>query len=1108
MSLEPEQGSLEEQLHSREAFLVYLDKGADEAIALLAGKTDPDSIARHLSILLRGDRVADAVALIRGRQPAEKWCNLAAYAFAKSGDFDGGEWVLGRTKAMSDRLYQQRSAMAFAQGCIELVVGRSGKSGAVAHSALKGDDLAVMRRARSALDDAFIFDEVRSPLAEHAACLALNAYAALGDREAAERVATSLARRSPVPLSLADAVLTGNVAAPDGFVARLRNEHPNSFDARLKASLIEGMFQGRPGPALASAMALKDMPLGQEQKADLLRALYKLASLSGQGATDLVDSLVPDLLSQDDPEFKLFSVDQYLRRGDLDAAAALIDGARDEGDPSWTQAAAVLREKRGDVDGAIALLLKVAPSTASLGMLMHAASLAYQHRRLGAALTFLQRAVEVAPKDRDARQNLALVCGQVGDFRRAAEHYRLLRDAHPDDPAYSIRLAASLALGDRLDQSLEVYEVVCRSEAAPVEAHLGRARVLWSLNRPEEGLAALEAVRDRYWDNPAFLLSLLSAAHASGRDELAAPVLRRLADLDKGKDGGEAILQVKSLDEVKAFLLQQRELQETLAKQLLTGHVPWLLADSQTHRVPYFGWAVRTRQADWIPEDVNIWAAATVYATNNFTVTQRRDGHQIVPIACPGKEAAVVADMTALITLHGLGLLDRLSSRFSEVLVPATYFPRALDERANLLPHQLSRRNASADLSRALDGGCLGVYRESEPPSGKPPPLVEEHTLEDEESAQRYRLIDVGQPLYQAGVLAESQFQRLQKMAHRPSATGEGLPALELGWEIVCQLSTLQALASAGLLDPVLAGFRVKVTVAEEHEIRHTERQYQFQETIAAKHSDMWKQVGDTSKFKRVPVEVPADWIREDGEEPGRHVSMAASMVALQLKTPLLADDRTCQVLILNQEPRRADAAFGTSHLLSAMVEDGSLTAGVGATAFLQLMRWRYRFVLPPVEVLMECAHQFRQHPPGRLLREIAAYAHDCMRDPGLLNGPEKSSLPISMGVRLFNAWTHLAGEFVLAVWSDARFGDEAAQRLTRWAVNELLLSPPAGHSFHWQRICAAMAQKSILDGALLRCLYLDPSDRTRAGFQALGQALGLSGEEYRRAVTEIIDGF
>jgi tetratricopeptide (TPR) repeat protein len=1107
MFIEPEIGSFEEQITSREAYLVYLEQGPEAALAILAGKTDPDSVARHLKILLQQNRFQEARDLVRGLEPSVKWTNLAAYAFAKAGEFEEAERILSRTKEVADRVFQQRTAVGFGHGCLEFIVQRSGRQGSIPFSALKEDDLAVIRRLLVALTNAFSFEAIRSPLAEHAACLALNAYASLKDEESLRLVASALTKRSPLPLPLADAVLAKVIPLPDGFVTRLRSEHPKSFQARLKAALIEGLIQGRPGPALSSAMAMREMSLDAAQRAELANAMYALAAPLGPGTIDLVDTLLPDLLRQEDPQFKLFSVDQYLRRGDLDAAESLIQGAEGSPDPSWTQAAALLREKRGDVDGALALLQEVSTTTVSLGLLLHAASLAHQHGRLGLAISFLERAVEVVPGDRDARQNLALVYGQAGDFAKAAEHYRVLLDASPGEVAVAVRLAASLALSDRLEQSLSIYEDVCRLDSAPLSAHLGKARILWALNRPKEGFAALEALQARFQDEPTFLLSFLSAAHAAGHDDVTPAILRRLADLQKQEGIGEPYLQGKSLEDLKAFMLQQNELREIFAERTLRGQIPWLLADSQTCRVPYLGWAVRTHAADWIPEDPFLWAASTVYATNNYTVAQKKDQPLLVPVVAAAKSSAVVADMSSLITLHALGLLERVAERFQEFLIPAVYFPRVLDERANILPHQLSRRAAATALKRAVDGQLIGVVEEVQEQEHQEPIRVAEYTLDGEESSPVYRMVDLKLALHDGGHLSEAQLLEFDSIIHTPSPAPATLPALQLGAIILVQLDTLQALAATDLLGPVLTGFRVLVTVSDRREIERSETNYQFQEKVAAWHSDMWKRLGDTSKFKRVPVEVPADWKQQEGDDPGRDLSLAATMIALHRKIPLLVDDRMCQALVLNQEPSHEDAAFGTAHVVESMMEGGELDVGNGTAAFLRLMRWRYRFILPPVNVLVECAHQYRQRPPGMLLCEIAAYAHDSMRDPGLFNGPEKSTPPTPMGVRLFNAWCQLTGEFVLAVWSDNRFGEDAALKLTRWAVDQLLPSLPVGNFPNWQIICAELARRSAMDGALFRCLSLEPSDRTRAGFKALGEALGFSEEEYRRTVTEIING-
>src|SRR5262249_17092588 len=161
-------------------------------------------------------------------------------------------------------------------------------------------------RALAVLRSAFAFDQLQNPLEENACSLAIMAHLALNEKRDAEPLAKLLEARSPVPLPLADAVLTGDIPVPEHLPARLRSEHCESFDAKLKAALIEGRYLQRPGPALIEAIKLKEMALSREQRSELLRALLALAEIFGSGAQGLVDSILPDLVDPEDPEAKLF----------------------------------------------------------------------------------------------------------------------------------------------------------------------------------------------------------------------------------------------------------------------------------------------------------------------------------------------------------------------------------------------------------------------------------------------------------------------------------------------------------------------------------------------------------------------------------------------------------------------------------------------------------------------------------------------------------------------------------------------------------------------------------------------------------------------------------
>ena len=1077
----------------------------------LSGRSDPESVARRLGILIEHNRLQEAQALLGSHEPHTRWAHLAAYALARCGDAAGAERAIASTKALPDRVIQQRAAFGFAQGSVECIVARSGHGKRLLRGMLTGDDLTLLRRALDALRSAFAFDQLQNPLEEYACSLALTSHLALNEKHDAEHLAKLLESRSPVPLPLADAVLTGGIPTPENLPARLRFEHPQSFDAKLKAALIEGGLLGRPGPGLAAAIALKGMPLSREQRSELLRALVALAEAFGSGAQGLVDSIIPELVNPEDPEGKLFQADRYLREGDLDAAEALLEGVKDETNPTWLQAAAFLRERRGDVESSLALLQRAAVEHPHPALLRHAAAFAYQHGRLGASANLLERLAAAEPDDLASRRNLALVYGQMGDFARAATHFRVVLQAQPGKPGHALRLAVSLALADQPAESLAVYEDLCSRPEAPLEAYLGRSRVLVALNRAGEACEVLEGVRDRFWSRPEFLLALMGAAYAADREDLAGPAVRHLAELQaeeaEGEETGGQFLQTKTLDQLKAYLLEQRELHEGLQWQVLRGTLPWLIVEPHAGGIPYFGWARRTQPLPWVHEDPLVWAAHNVYATNGFTVVKPPGGRaSLVPISWTA-HTRIAADMTALITLHRLGLLGRLGDRFREVLVPAVYFARVLEERVSLRPHQLSRRKASALLSQAIEQGKLRVWEQHEEVAVQPLPRVEEYSL-DEEGGHSYRLIDVGDTLYHAGMFGETEYARLRAVAHRPSAGDAGQAPLSLGDRVLCQLRTLETLAAAGLLDPVLEGFAVHITPEERAGLKQGEGAYRFQEQVAAWHTDLWRQLADQTRFMRVAADIPRQWQEGARERPRRVASLEAAFVAAQYGVPLLADDRSCQMLVLNQEGATPSSAFGTDQLLSGLLREERLTVQEATQAFLQLMHWRYRFLFPPVSVLVECAHRYREHPPGRQLQAVARYVHDSMRDPGLFNGPERTEPPVAMAVRLAEAWAALAGEFVVEVWADERFIEESARELTRWAVEDLLPSSPRTLPPYLQRMLAMLAPTSALSGALTQSFFHEPSPRTRQGFEALREALGLSEERYRRAVTEVIDGF
>jgi hypothetical protein len=82
-------------------------------------------------------------------------------------------------------------------------------------------------------------------------------------------------------------------------------------------------------------------------------------------------------------------------------------------------------------------------------------------------------------------------------------------------------------------------------------------------------------------------------------------------------------------------------------------------------------------------------------------------------------------------------------------------------------------------------------------------------------------------------------------------------------------------------------------------------------------------------------------------------------------------------------------ATFGTDALLAALRSAECITDAEFADAWLQMARWRYRFLVPTPEVFLTLASRNAAFPPGDELRAVCRYLHDCSLDPGLF--PEEA---------------------------------------------------------------------------------------------------------------------
>ncbi|MFI5364657.1 MAG: hypothetical protein ACHQ4J_03455, partial [Candidatus Binatia bacterium] len=267
----------------------------------------------------------------------------------------------------------------------------------------------------------------------------------------------------------------------------------------------------------------------------------------------------------------------------------------------------------------------------------------------------------------------------------------------------------------------------------------------------------------------------------------------------------------------------------------------------------------------------------------------------------------------------------------------------------------------------------------------------------------------------------------------------------------------------------------------------------------------LWDAIRADARFAEVPT-VASPELKVDAANPIVGLSLAAVMLARQAEVPLLADDRVFQLVLFSERSTVEFAAFGSDKLVLGLRAAGLLDEEGTADALLQLMSWRYRFIVMPPESLKALADRFMQHPPGQLLHKAALYVHDCMRDPGLFGGAEAADPPMSMGGMFFLRWAAHVAEFLVDVWADPRWDEAHAGALTAWAMTKLLPSPPRALSGPATSI-ATLGGKIAMGRALVRACLLRDKARGNAALRAIAEALGMTETEYLAVVAEGING-
>lgn len=1079
----------------------------DAALGRLEGRVDPASVRRRVAILIDAGKPEAATDEIRKLEISESWADLAAFAYGSKGELGNAKLVVDWAKAHDNLTLTHRASVLFVDGLMRWTFREKPQDSIIVPGSITDEEREILVEIASTIGpvcDAIaarhsVDTEVESQLLQRYFDISY----LLGDRSRVTQLFNLLVARRPIPIKIGQAVLQGLGKASLDIVSRLWEEHPDSFRAQLLSCVVAARDLNDVTTAEERAFGLAAKAKTKLEREELCELIYELSD-SGNRGFERVEKFVSELLGPDSFLLTLFKADQLIQAGKHQDALALLEKERNEADPRWLRSFANAKVTAGDSVEALDLLKRLSAVVPSPDVFRAIVKLSEEQGRFDDQREALEQTLALDPGNLSARWRLAMLFAKGKQYVEAAKHFEILRAIKPEDEAVHVNLAVSYSFAGDTDRALAVLVPKAGEDMLPLSLLKIRVQILESTGRVDDAFQELAKGKDIHWEEPAYLLGYMKLGYASGREKEAHKALAKLQELHERGVVDEQLMRPASLDDVRQLIEAGVKRADELRRLTLQGKVPWITAAQIQREVPLWSWLLKTQPLNWIWDEPLNRATYAVYATNSYRLFQQGELlATLEEVSCPNRGTPIVVDLSALITLHALGLFTRAVDYFGTVYVPAVYLSKVVDDATQLLPHQKSRKQAAGDIIAAVREGKLTILNttvDSQPGFAR----VDEYSDDVASSHDLFRLKDLFATLHEAGLIDDEELKEASSVAHKEGSQNPQ-KAFVIGGRIVIGELTLETLHGLGLLGTLTREFSVHIAKADYDDIAARVRAFEALEEARTKYNALWTAL---KSDKRVRFAAAKKELGEDKERPdGFDMALAGMFLAKEKTLPLLCDDRVIQAVTLNEHREDRIAAFGTDSIINKLFKESELSAIEAAKLVLRLMEWRYRFLVMSPELMKALADQYRAHPPGNSLRQVAKYVHDCMRDPGLFAGLEPTNPPVSIAVRLYQTWTQNISELLMDLWGAADVSESYAEEFTKWALTEFLPSPPRVLDERMQAVISSLTPLTVFTRALIRGSDTTQFARINRGLRSIASALGMDEKEYVSIVVKVIRG-
>ncbi|MBN2019675.1 MAG: tetratricopeptide repeat protein [Sedimentisphaerales bacterium] len=1045
--------------------------------------------------ILKKKDVDEALPLLAEKAFHEIWCDKAVAIYSLCDKKDKAREIIEWAKINADVVTWHNCLLEYASALLKKYLDTN-KQKFISFGQATPSDRNILKEVVESLSPIVEHikadDRISNPIEYKALLKTITAITILGEAESLKTLASILRKYRPISLEYIRLVLSKLLPPDTDITRRIYEEYKNNLEADMLALVVEAELCDNAKEAFEKGKQLKIKVRSPSEKIELCGMLFQISQQIDAVAMKDANVITEELLGKNDTLTNVIAAAIQLRQGNIPSAKDILEKHRNEDNPQWLQVYSYCLFSENNYKDGLTYFSKAIDKFPSYEMYKVLGEAAFRAGFIDKAILAFETILDATPSDKITRVKVAQLYLKANDYKGAEPHLKKLWEIDKGNMPYGINYAVCVAKQGRVDDAIEIYKSLCNRDKPPVEAIVAVAQLYQIKHQPQEGFKFINNYKDAFWDNPGFLMIYMNLGYAANQETAAHEAFVRALELQAAGKAPAEIIQTKTLDDLLQHHKQWTERTEMICKNILQGKFPWLTADNLLNHATLMGWAIRT-QPIILFDDIVSRASYTIYSTNGFHPREINGRRSLEPLEIPTKGSEVVIDLSSIITLYRLNLLEKTNDYFGKIYISTRYVPHLIADASSLEFHQLSHIKSTKLIKHDIDSGSISVLEKSDTTGNKSYPYVHEYT--DDTKEHYYRLIDVCKVLSDNGKITKSKNAELLRIAAKGSGVDDKHPSLQYSQQILIELSTLKTLINFNIYDALKDSFKVSINRESKRALDADLTTIDHQEQIQSWNDELRNKIND---FKKL---APA----YGNKKYELDISMDSYHLAKIKNLNLLIDERVMQTIALNDDKFKGEI-FSTDCLLKAFEKEKFLNETMITEAFLKLMRWRYRFFIPSVDMLLCLAKEYSVNPPGQDLREVALYLHDCMRDPGLFGGPENTTQKESMSIRLYSKWTNIVTEFLVGVWADMEFTEDNAKKLTEWVIEEFYPSMPKNRN--QGVILPEFLSRVIIDYFLILIFNIKDTSRANKALQIIAENLNMNEKEYFKTVAEVIDRY